>query len=699
MRWFAAVLLYTLVVTTAPRLNAMQGVDVQRTDDRIDVVTSRVHVGIDLTSGQFDLIWKNGCAIRQAYCEATLQGVGTLSSFAYTTHVVGLNGIHPVSDAFGSGIEIDVIHKMEGNPDLEQRFLVYPDRDYLYTTLIVNGESSVASNNLSPIVVEAADDSQGGVTLDQGGRLRSLFVPFDNDAWVRYNNGDVSDSYEVTALYDNTSRHSIVVGSVTHDTWKTGMKMANFGDRFLGSFRVVAGYTGTWSHDTQPHGAITGTSIASSRIFVGSYDDWRDGLEAYGRANALTSPPPLWNGGPPFGWNSWYPFAENVTYANMIGTSDAFHNTLTPAGYVSGRGLVTINIDATNGHSWTDDQLREIIRHVHANGQLVGTYASPFSYWSDNMDAAVSGTNGQWKARDIIMRDNAGNPFGKIDGGYPLDVSHPATLESIDDTMRHIVDMGFDYVKLDFMHLGSLEGRHYDPTITTGIQAYNLGMKRIIHDLSPEVVHRRIFVSLSIAPIFPNFGDSRRISCDVFSKLSDCEYEMNAVNYGWWEAGTIYNFNDPDMISFDSNDDVARTRINTCIVTGGMMIDGNDETKPEGITRSQKLLCDPDLLALARTGRTFRPVEGDTGGDAGSTFIRKDTDGVYYVAVFNWSADHSSTQALNLLRVGLDPAVDYSTFDLWSKERGKAKSLLTVNLNPGQSKILRLMAAATKQVN
>ena len=29
--------------------------------------------------------------------------------------------------------------------------------------------------------------------------------------------------YEVGAFYDNTSRNGLVVGSVTHDTWKTGV--------------------------------------------------------------------------------------------------------------------------------------------------------------------------------------------------------------------------------------------------------------------------------------------------------------------------------------------------------------------------------------------------------------------------------------------------------------------------------------------
>ena len=32
------------------------------------------------------------------------------------------------------------------------------------------------------------------------------------------------DSYEVSAIYDNRTRHGIVLGSITHDLWKTGIE-------------------------------------------------------------------------------------------------------------------------------------------------------------------------------------------------------------------------------------------------------------------------------------------------------------------------------------------------------------------------------------------------------------------------------------------------------------------------------------------
>ena len=46
---------------------------------------------------------------------------------------------------------------------------------------------------------------------------------------------------------------------------------------------------------------------------------------------------------------------------------------------------------------------------------------------------------------------------------------------------------------------------------------------------------REIFVSLSIAPLFPTFlGHSRRCCCDAFGHHEDVRYVLNALNFAWW---------------------------------------------------------------------------------------------------------------------------------------------------------------------
>src|SRR5205814_8773615 len=61
-----------------------------------------------------------------------------------------------------------------------------------------------------------------------------------------------------------------------------------------------------------------------------------------------------------------------------------------------------------------------------------------------------------------------------------------------------ISNWGFDFIKLDFLSHGSLEGIHYDASVKTGIQAYNQGMQYLRGRLNGKM-----FLSESIAPIFP----------------------------------------------------------------------------------------------------------------------------------------------------------------------------------------------------
>jgi hypothetical protein len=70
-------------------------------------------------------------------------------------------------------------------------------------------------------------DTPGGVDLGTNSDNRALIVPFDNDSFTFSYNAmpinNTSSSYEISAFFDNTSRNGLVVGTVTHDAWKTGV--------------------------------------------------------------------------------------------------------------------------------------------------------------------------------------------------------------------------------------------------------------------------------------------------------------------------------------------------------------------------------------------------------------------------------------------------------------------------------------------
>src|SRR5581483_10413079 len=103
---------------------------------------------------------------------------------------------------------------------------LYDHAPYFFVETVVTDANPIASRYLGAIIVDPTDGG-GFVTPGTGSDPRVLDVPFDNDDWVRYDSRPLTGpfsgtGYEVGAVYDSASRHGLVVGSVTHDFWKTG---------------------------------------------------------------------------------------------------------------------------------------------------------------------------------------------------------------------------------------------------------------------------------------------------------------------------------------------------------------------------------------------------------------------------------------------------------------------------------------------
>ena len=189
------------------------------------------------------------------------------------------------------------------------------------------------------------------------------------------------------------------------------------------------------------------------------------------------------------------------------------------------------------------DALVSFVEHCHKNGQRAGIYYTPFACWhntEEDMKRSKIYDTG-YTYYDAALRSTDGTRlYGKLDGGTPLDPTHPATRYIIKKMFTDFVDMGFEYVKLDFMGHGALEGQFYDKSISTGLEAYNSGMKYIL-----DVIGDRMFINLSIAPLFPyQYSDGRRISCDAWANIWDIEHVLSYATFGFFEK-EIYNYPDP----------------------------------------------------------------------------------------------------------------------------------------------------------
>ena len=63
---------------------------------------------------------------------------------------------------------------------MTQYFYLYPDKEYILTEFSIEGKNNVASNRMAPVNVDRMAE------LLPAGDNRALFMPFDNDKWIRY---------------------------------------------------------------------------------------------------------------------------------------------------------------------------------------------------------------------------------------------------------------------------------------------------------------------------------------------------------------------------------------------------------------------------------------------------------------------------------------------------------------------------------
>jgi alpha-galactosidase len=678
----------------------IQEIRIKRDAQTVTVDNGMLRVEVELITGTFAFRWQDGRSITGLFGELTA-GPDRLRTNQYPMHRVDETSVQPVLDGFGRGIRWTVEHTKPGKPILRHRLWCYEKLPYGFVELEAEQETEWETNEMCPIAALQNDGSVIGFGDRTGRDVRVLFVPFDNDKWVRYGSHPLPcsvESYEATAIYEPESRKGFVLGSVTHNFWKTGLQVEGAMSGEISRLRVVGGATGLHTRDTLPHGSALGVVNVSPHIFVGAFDDYRDGMEALGRANAVIEPKLPWDGGVPFGWNSWSAVMGKLDLDVYVHTSDFIRQELQDHGF-SSDGTVYINFDSF----WTNltpEELSEAVRRVRENGQKPGIYFTPFAFWGKDPDRPVEGFEGKYKYRDLLLKDDSGYLLPTIAGAHAIDPSHPAALERIKRRLEDFVSWGFEYVKLDFLTHGALEGKHYLPEVRSGIQAYRLGMSVIRDTLAPERIGRPFFINLSIAPLFPHgYAHSRRMSCDVFGLITDTEYLLNALTYGWWINDTLYRFNDPDhTVLYKSDNQQAstehegRSRLSASIIAGTSLLLGDDYRMAEAAARARSWMTRADLLSLANKGVTFRPAEGTSGDKAEDIFVLSG-ENECWVAVFNYDNSNPTLKRIVCGRIGVPESSDVFVTDLWDGADVpsiKAGGSIEIALQPAEAKLLHL---------
>jgi alpha-galactosidase len=564
-------------------------------------------------------------------------------------------------DKIGAGKLLTLTSTKKGIPVMVQRFYCYRDKNFIVTELEIQGEA-LKSNYMAPLIVTKAN-------VITEAALQTLFVPFDNDTFIKYQSKDLNEqlntSSEVGIVYDPRSRNGLVLGSLTHDSWKTGVGSAGQENQIT-DLQIWGGLNDVGiTRDSMAHGSLKGDRIKSPKMFIGYFKDWRTGLETYAKTSGTLEGRYIkpWDKATPVGWNSWGVIGSNLTYDKAIGVADFFNKQI-PA-FRNADGTAYIDLDSywdnmvKGGFRGDFSKLKDFVNYCKERNLQPGVYWAPFTDWgfnSKNKERTAEG--GDYKFADMWTKTDKG--YHDLDGARALDPTHPGTKARIAFVFGKLKDCGFKMIKIDFLgHAAAESTQFYDPAITTGMQAYKVGMETVDNALDNSMlVYAAISPSMATAP----YVHMRRIACDAFKSIKDTEYTLNSVTYGWWQT-YMYDYIDADHLVFEKESVGAnRARLISGLISGPVIL-GDDYSK-DAVWQQQikEWLQRPEIKKLIISGKAFAPVDSGESGNASQTFIRKSTDGTY-LAVFNYNKRPARVR-INLERLGLSKSKKYQLTEL-----------------------------------
>ncbi|WP_316819148.1 alpha-galactosidase [Pedobacter nyackensis] len=589
-----------------------------------------------------------------------------------------------ISDQFGKGIKHIIDLTGPGKPDMKQIFYTYDHLPYFLVEIEISGVS-VSSNEMIP--------AQGLLpVLNENMEIRSVFIPFDNDTFISYNSkllkkSEQQISAEAGVVYDNKSFKGIISGSINHRVWKTGVTS---GIDTEGNTTIVvqAGFINKdITRDGIPHGVLKGNIVKSPKIFYGLFEDWRTGMDLYAKANRIAEPPIVfkWTQPTPIGWNSWGAMQEKISFDKIVKVTDFFADSLKT---FRNEGTVYIDLDSywdnmlKGGLEGDYSKLKEFADYVKKRGLKPGIYWAPFTDWGFKAGGDRRVEGGNYKYADLWTKVGAG--YHDLDGARALDPTHPGTQQRIALVIGKMKECGFEMIKIDFLGHAAIESNQfYDPKISTGMQAYELGMTYLLKQLDDKML---VYAAISPTMASGRYIHVRRIACDAFKSINDTKYTLNGLTYGWWQTH-LYDYVDADHVVLGTESMGAnKARTLSAIVTGTLIVGDDFSTTGQWSGRAAELFQNQALLAIIKDGKAFTPVEGDK--EASEMFI-KQSGKTQYLAVFNYG-NQEKKFVVKAAALGLKTFKGYQLEDLFTHQSKSAGDAAEILLPPGDATLIKI---------
>jgi alpha-galactosidase len=637
-----------------------------------------------LTSGTYDVVFNGKRTITGAY--AVYKGKQEMMSTGAAPRSYSQRSVK--SNPSGL-ITYHTIETMRDGWRMQQVFTVYASTDYVLTRVQMIGKD-VAASYISPLTT-------GNMVITDKGDNRALYVPFDNDMWARFNAQPLQQanytSSEVTALYNNDTYRGLVIGSIEHDVWKTGINVKANGNNSVSVTAFGGLADSNITHDRIPHGLVrtSDTACSSPLMLIGMFSDWRNGMEQYAAHSRYLQRPVIfnWTKATPVGWNSWGALQTKISLDKAKAVIDFFSDSC--KNFRSADGALYIDLDSfwdnmiKGGLDGDVSELKQFVAYCKSKKFKPGIYWAPFTDWGKH-DRKIEGSD--YTYAQAWLKQN-GKPVD-VDGAYAMDATHPGTKARIDWYLTRLRKLGFEMIKIDFLGHGALEcDRFYDSSVNTGMQAYKVGMECVTKALDNKML---VYAAISPTMATARYVHMRRIACDAFSAIDNSEYTLNSTGYGWWQS-RLYNFVDADHVVFNRESEGAnRARLASALVTGTLITGDDYSTHGPWSNVAKRLLQNKALLNVIKDGRSFRPIEANTDNKGVEIFV-KTVGTKTYLAAFNFS-NSPRTYTLPLSRLGISQQSKISAVELFSAAHNTFTGNVQLTIPPSDAMLYVITSAA-----
>ncbi|HET9828545.1 MAG TPA: glycoside hydrolase family 36 protein [Nocardioidaceae bacterium] len=272
---------------------------------------------------------------------------------------------------------------------------------------------------------------------------------------------------------------------------------------------------------------------STGAVDVTEHRDGESALTAVGDALAVGAPrPPL---PPPTVWCSWYRYFEEVTANDVL---EAVHDL-----DAHDLGVDVVQVD----DGWSPGlgeglqparrfgSLARVVDEVRSSGRRAGIWLAPFLVGAET---TLAHEHPDW------LVGPAGRNWDQPLVG--LDLTNPGVQELLTGAVRRLVDLGIDYLKLDFLYAGAVPGRRREDV--DGVAAYRAGLRLLGEAAGPDV-----YLVGCGAPILPSVGlvDAMRVSPDTFHEGGEDGSTglrgLVPLAARAWQQGRFW-VNDPDCV-------------------------------------------------------------------------------------------------------------------------------------------------------